>query len=363
MRRRRGFGWLLVAAALVGLTAWLLRDPPSAPPPPAPTFPRAMRPHETRRLEARRVVVKPATPAQPVARPAPAAPEVRRDPVLAALPPSRSAMVIEANALRHSRLGELLIGCLEGRRTALDEVRERLGVDLLEDLDRVAFAGDVTLLSGRFGKARWEEVFSGLESTGYGSDAVIWGGEGHEAFGVWRGEMVLVGRDAATVEAAVDRLEGRAPLGAQALDDGEAYGEVYGVFRGEDLTRLAGGEGSELARQLAEAAERVSIHVDAMNDVSLVAQVDGADDEGLDALARSLSGALSAARVKAGMEGEQVLAQLLDYAQVSPTEGAFELDLALPASFLEDQLADCSWVPWEPDPESLREPDPESLRE
>src|SRR5215471_1388076 len=80
-----------------------------------------------------------------------------RDPVLRALPPAgKTALVIEASAIRNSPLGELLIQCMaRGGDDAFDRFRDEAGIDLLTDLDRVAISEEGMIFSGNFKNARW----------------------------------------------------------------------------------------------------------------------------------------------------------------------------------------------------------------
>jgi hypothetical protein len=69
--------------------------------------------------------------------------------------------------------------------------------------------------------------------------------------------------------------------------------------------------------------------------------VPGADPGALSELARAAGGALAVARVKAGVDGNTDLARFLDFAKVVDQGGSFSVELALPLSFLVEQLAQC----------------------
>jgi hypothetical protein len=58
-------------------------------------------------------------------------------------------------------------------------------------------------------------------------------------------------------------------------------------------------------------------------------------------LGKSLGGALSLARMKAQAEGDEKLAQLLDFAKVRPDGDEFKLELAVPLEAIKQQLAFC----------------------
>jgi len=277
----------------------------------------------------------------------PVEPGPKRDPLLWALPPdpSKPVVVFEANALRHSRLGELFLSCLgEGEQKAIGDLG-RMGIDPLKDVDRVAVTPDGLAVSGFFDKVRWGEVFEGLAGERHG-EAVLYAPEDSRqdpfAAAVWRNQLLLLGRDREALRAAVDRVEGRAP-GSPPIPDGATYGEVYGVLPGEALRALVppGAGSGDLARRLAEVASRVELHADAMNDVAVTARVGGDDRAGLEDLARALGAALAVARVEARASGERELAELLDHARVARGGEGFSLELALPAETLERWFAGC----------------------
>jgi hypothetical protein len=346
--------WVAAAAVLLAIAAALLALGEREPRPKAAEveFPRAMRPEEWDRMKSRRVL--------PVATPAPAEPGVpeapqRRDPFLVALPaaPGEAVIVFEANALRHSRLGELFVACmLERDPRGFERIERETGVDVLKDVDRVGFAGDAVVVSGFFDRARWSALEGrGLVPSRYGDAATIWtargqgGGASGPVLGAWKDQLLVMGPDEGSVRLALDQVEGRAPAGAE-LPDEIAYGEVYGLVPGAALRRLAGDARDDLAERLAAAASRVEIHVDAMRDVAAVVRVRGDDRERLSDLARALGGAIAGARLEAGAVGDDRLSELLDAARVDLGDGSsFALELALPADRLEAWFARCGPAP------------------
>ncbi|HSO00354.1 MAG TPA: hypothetical protein VLS89_18805, partial [Candidatus Nanopelagicales bacterium] len=160
--------------------------------------------------------------------------------------------------------------------------------------------------------------------------------EGAEAFATWGDELLLAAPDPAALEAALDRLEGRAPLPEPSIPDWAAYGDMYGVLSPDDLADMLPEDQSELAARLRQAVQRVEVHLDASEDVALVADVTGPDAADLDDLAKSLGAALTLARAGAADEGEDRLSALLEHATVHPRDGRFSVDLALPLDLLKD---------------------------
>jgi len=347
--RRRSLLWLLAALVLFGLGALLARGctgPEEAARRPPPPLPRHLRPAEARRMEQRQTLPPSAFPDR--SRP--------RDPLLTALsaPDAGTALVFEANALRNSPLGQLLIACLDASRgpdggaSALDSIRE-LGVDPLQDVDRVAIGDDGVVVSGNFSRARWDQLFAGAIPTAYGTKGQLFalpsadGGSG-PVVAAWSGQLLAVTPGEAAARATLDRIEGRLPAG-QVLRDDQAYGDVYGVLKGERLAALVGPGDGPLAGPVLDAAKSVEFHLDATRDVGLVASVSGDDPERLTDLGKALGGALSAARARAAAAGRTDDAQLLEFARVVPGRESFGLEMAVPYEVLQARLAHCGRPP------------------
>jgi hypothetical protein len=357
MNRRRGI-WLALAAVLLAAGAVLMfTGQGEEPEPEAPqvNFPRKMRQEEWKRAQQRRTQVLP----QPDSTPAAAKPPVPRDPVLSALPrgKGRSAVVIEANALRHSPIGELLLDCLmrDGGKQ-LEELRRISGVDPLQDLDRMVITDDGFMLSGNFGKARFNELLKERVSMDYGPSGRVYEpgevvvtrpdgttdrGRTDAAVGTWNDQLLVVGKSPDSVKETLDRVEGRGADEPPLLSEGSTYGEMYGVLSVEQLVRMFPPEQAALAQRLREAASTVELHLDARSDVAMVAQIRGADAAKVTDLGKSLGAAMSMARLKAQADGNKDLAQLLDFAKVQPDGTEFKLELAVPLDVIKDRLAWC----------------------
>ncbi len=374
MSRRRRWFWPATLIGCLLLAAWLMSG--ADPPPPkevaVPAFPRFQTPEDKARADARKKPrpSKPSAPLPPpddeppseVPPPAPAEapPTPHRDPVMTALsrPGGGSALVMEANVLLHSPVGEMILGCMDASAKAeIDDVRQRFGVDLFSSIDRVAVQEGLLAVSGHFAEAEWETIFEGMKPEEHGDFGMVYSQPElsqiaedldeplarEPVVGVWNDELVFLGDSAEEVQAAMDRLEGAAPAGPPPIADREAYGEIYGNVRAEDFTKLlAGGDQGELADLLKRAAERVELHVDARDDVALVARARGPDAQAMDELSRSLGGLLSLGRIQARREGDDELAGLLEHAKVSPFEGDSTVELALPQATLREWLGECA---------------------
>nr|WP_305071217.1 hypothetical protein [Myxococcus sp. RHSTA-1-4] len=282
-----------------------------------------------------------------------------QDPLLAALPrgAGRTAVVIEANALRHSPIGELLLDCMmrDGGKE-LDEFRKKSGVDPLQDLDRLVITDQGMMLSGNFANAKFQELMGDAVSMDYGQGArvyepgetIVTGPDGNTssvhrrpAVGIWNNQLFMVGQNPDDVKAAIDRVEGRGPDEPPTIPEGSTYGEMYGVLSVEHLARLLPPDQAELAQRLRDVAQNVELHVDATSDVALVAEVRGKDKDQVTDLGKSLGAALSLARMRAQAEGEKEMAQLLDFARVQPDGSSFKLEMAVPLSVIQERLAFC----------------------
>jgi hypothetical protein len=358
MNRRRVV-WLCLAVVLLGLAGGLMMTGQGdEPPPEAPQveFPRKMRREDWKRVEQRRTQVVPPSPAVNAQ---PAEPQRPRDPVLAALPrgKGRSAVVIEANALRHSPIGELLLDCLMrdgGKR--MDEFRRISGVDPLQDLDRLVITDKGLVLSGNFGKARFKELFQERTASDYGPGAkvyepgsvVVTGPDGSTrkgrddgVVGTWNDQLLVVGDTPESVKEVLDQVHGAGSNEPPIISEGSTYGEMYGVLSMEQIAKLVPPEQKELAQRLQEVADTVELHMDARSDVAMVAQIRGNDEGKVTDLGKSLGAALSVARLKAQADGNKDLAQMLDFAKVQPDGSEFKLELAVPLEAIKERLAFC----------------------
>ncbi len=349
---------LLAAVLLAALAALLLavseRPHDARAAAPAPQFPRHVRTAEYRRLEERRTLPPPPAAVAAAASVEDASPPPRRDPFLLALPrdPKRALLVLEANALRHSRLGELFVDCVfrDPRHDPFEEVRRELGFDPLKDVDRVALADDGLVVSGFFGNAHFEQLRRESRVSSYGEAGRVYrpldgeSAEGELTVGTWGDHLVVAG-DERFVEQTIDRLEGRAADAPQVIPESLTYGEAYGVLPGDALKVLLRGENAELGERLARIASRIELHADAMRDVAVVARVSGDDEPGLEDLGKAFGAALAVGRFQARVRGDDRLVQLLEHARVERGGRSFSVELALPIDVLEGWFGGCRAAP------------------
>ncbi len=355
MRADRRWLWLGAAALLLGLAAYFMSGTEEPPAPEARVdFPLRQNPDEQARAVRRRTLI-PVLMAAAVLDSG--AKRLRpSDPLLAALPPKgpgTSAVVFEANAIRNSPVGQLLFDCLRARhhgQDPLEDFRQRSGIDLNRDLDRMAVSNHGVLLSGNFQNANWDQLFAGADSRGsYGDQGIVYdissrnGGKGPLALGRWGNQMIIEADTPADIEATIDRLEGRAPDAPPVLDEGDTYGEVYGVIDPADLASALPSDVANVADQLRSAAQQVKMHIDASGDVAMVADISGSDTQQVSDLAKTLGGVLALGRLKVQGDSpaDKILGDLLDQAKVIPADGSFRTELALPLSVLQKHLGWC----------------------
>lgn len=345
---KRKWGWLVAAAVLLVLGAWLMfqSDPPLPDDYRRVHLPTWQSPDEAKRVDARRtVMVLPTLTDAGVMGPPPRP----VDPVMKLMPTTikHGAMVAEFNAIVNSDIGSLMLDCLfEGDDRFLNELRDA-GLDPATAIDRVAFIDDTVVVTGNFQSGAWKTLMPGhpIESD-YGAHAKLYQWPlpdgGTEAMGTWNGTMMLTGDSPESVKAAIDRLESQAPQEPGVLTDDQAYGEVYGVLGVDTLAQVIGQDNAALATTFREAAKNVRIHADVSHDVGLVADIDGTDPTKTEELRRSLGGALSLARMQAQAKGQQEQADLFDAARVRAAgNGAFRMEAGLPYDFMKKVFGDC----------------------
>ncbi|WP_254614877.1 hypothetical protein [Myxococcus sp. CA056] len=359
-KRQKRRVWLVMAALLFVVAALLMflgQGEEKGPAALEVDFPRRMRAPDRERAERRRTQVLPTL--APTDSGTAAEPSRPRDPLLAALPrgPGKTAVIIEANALRHSPIGGLLLDCLmrDGGKQ-LEEFRQKSGVDPLQDLDRLVVTDEGMMLSGNFENARFKDLLGERVSADYGEGARVYeAGESSvtnpdgttmkrrdtSAIATWNNQLLVVGKSPDEVKAAIDRVEGRGPDEPPAISESSTYGEMYGVLSVEMIARLFPPEQAALAQRLRDVAQNVELHLDASSDVALVAEVKGPSADDVTDLGKSLGAALSLARIKAQAGEDKDLAQLLDFAKVKPDGDSFTLEMAVPLAVIQERLAFC----------------------
>lgn len=274
--------------------------------------------------------------------PPPTTPMVGRDKLARALasPGKDGAIVIEVNAIRHSSLVDKLFACQEagkdGETKGIAALKDRLGIDISEDVDRVAFDKDVLAVSGFFQDLKLPAEMGSGESYGDGGrlfkvkddsgvDMVI---------GKVGDELLVTAFSAAEVKGAIDRAEGRSAAGPT-FPDGIAAGEIYGLVGPAFLKDLLGGLDDPAAARLADVVTQSTLQI-AVDDAAALSMdlQTRTPQEGQD-LSKALGGLVAAARAQAEQTGNLELVGLLAQTHIVPRDdGSIALDIALPGTDL-----------------------------
>ncbi len=340
--------WLLLALGLLGVATWLMRSGEPLDTGPRPRtrdvrMPRRASKSELDRAKARRTLPPRPFPTEDVAH------HEVQDPVLRALPPRSEgdlAVVVEVNAIRHSPAAEMLLRCMDAEDKArLDEIRSSFGIDPLQDLDRFVFGPDgTTIVSGDFANLDLDAVQPNKPNptrASYGDHGTILGRGDEKVAATWRDEIVLLADSLEDAQAAIDRLEGRAPITEPALRESMTYGEAYGYVSPSLLADMLP-ERDGLREKILAAASEVELHLDTRSDVGVVVDVKGQDPAALEELGVMIGAALSVSRIQARATEEKEFAELLDMAKVIPDHGSFRLEMAVPLDYLAKNLGECS---------------------
>ncbi len=332
------FSWLLVAGILLGIAAWFMSrgdKPKRAQRDAEVDFPRFPRNEERLRNERRRTL----PPVRPQGDATTPDPMLKRDPLIVALPTdkNKSTVVFEIAGLRDSPVGKAWLDCLmkrDGQR-GLEQFQSEFGLNPIEDIERVAVSSaPLMILSVRGDQLDFDRP--GFAKRVFGSQGAIYEkSPSREVYATWGDSLVLTGPNVTAIEEAITRLESGEPS-EPAIPEWSRYGDIYGSISPSELSDMMPDSQDGLAKKVREAVERVDLHVDASEDVAIVADVAGPGEDDIADLGKSFGAALSLARLKAKSDDNDKLAELLDYAAVHPRGNRFALDVALPFDLLKE---------------------------
>jgi hypothetical protein len=251
------------------------------------------------------------------------------------------AVVFEVNALRHSPLVDALLKCRTQQQgdelAGLELLKTELGIDVTEDVDRVALDAEVLAVSGFFDKLALPPELGDGEVYGDGGRIfTMVDDKGGTAYLAKLGtDLVMTSTSEDELKAAIDRTEGRKEASGT-FPDGVVGGEVYGMVGPallQSLVGMGGGSGQlqGLAGMLTTTKLRMAVDQAAAVslDIGTKSPEDGAE------LAKAIGGAVAMARSHAAAEGQQELAAMLEQARVVPNDdGSIAFDLAVPGDEL-----------------------------
>jgi hypothetical protein len=231
----------------------------------------------------------------------------------------------------------------------LDALRDKLGIDPVNNLDRFVLGPDDLVASGDFRDVHWDQVLAGQTTTRYGdqgSYTLVSSDAGTPMVATcWGDQLFAIDEGPDAARARIDRIEGRGAPPTPLLAEAQTYGDAYGVIDPHLLGGFLGDlipDQAPLQSRLLSAATSLEFHLDASHDLALTAEVRGKDVAALDELARSLDSAFALWRRYAQTHNQPELAALLDQAKVTPGTGSFSVQLALPLETLRDKLANCA---------------------
>jgi hypothetical protein len=316
----------LVVAGLLGRCGEQRRGEVVEAPAPTPVvdYPRD---RALRALQERARAKAPATPTPP---------NPSRDRLTRALssPNKDGAVMFEVNALRHSPLVDALLKCRaqQGADDAngLELLKEEFGIDVTEDVDRVAVDSEVLAVSGFFSKLQLpKDLGAGEAISSTARLYSITSDKGEPAFMARVGDdLVMTSTDRNQLAAAIERAEGRAPASAS-FPDGVVGGEVYGLVGPAMLQGLLGDADPRLAaigKLLTTSAVRMAVD----DDAALSLDLGTASAGDAHTLGAAINGAIAMARADARTNGNTELLGLLEQARVEPRDdGTVALDIAV----------------------------------
>jgi len=341
----RGIYWLVAAGTLIGGGGWLMTQGDAgaaAHERDELAFPTHQRANDLERETVRRTLA-------PLDTAAAAKDAVTHDPLLVALPPDAdTALVFEAGTILRAPVGQAMLACVSAEDRAH---MERSVIDpsksWLDLADRVAFAsspaGELVAVQGKLDAIDITKLAPDAVVHTYGTSAKVYDVAADDArpelhVGVWSGSLVLTSHTRGLVLAALDRLDsgGSAKL---AFDEREAYGEIYGVIGQADLERLAP---PELRERVHDVAAHAEVHVDAIEEVLLVMDVEGSDAKQVEDLGKSLGAALAVGRLEAKREGEDALVRLMDQSRVRLYgDRRLRAEVAVPTDIMTRSMRGC----------------------
>jgi hypothetical protein len=234
-----------------------------------------------------------------------------------------SGFVIEVNAIRHSPLADKLLRCRQATHgDEWKQVIDDLGIDPLEDIDRVGWSGGGVAVGGFFDKLKRPSEWG--DGKAYGDKATVYHHD-DEHVAIVGDDLVLVQPSAAELEQAIDRVEGRAP--SASMPPG-LQGEVTGLI-GPSLIQMLGAEGGPQGAAIAAALEGGKVSMLVGEDAAMSLDVKARSEQESTDMAKAIGAGLAVARARASEEGDDALAALLEQATATSNGTGIAIDVAV----------------------------------
>lgn len=261
-------------------------------------------------------------------------------------PKSGALLSVQVNAIRNSELATKIMRCREQELSpSLKQVQEALGIDPLQDIDRLALGENVVVMSGFFSGLRVPESFG--EGQDLGQNAQLYTlplpeqqaeeGPTETYLAVVDDQLILLGNTRQDIDDSIARIHDPEPSDNAMLDD-ELNSSDLGGFLGPGFVQKLLGDNPDdpLSQQISQTVQNARFRANVDDAVMISTDLTGTDAAQVKDLSQSIAGGLSAMRLKAAHEGDQDLATLLDLARVKQEEENGELspnialDLAVP---------------------------------
>jgi hypothetical protein len=249
-------------------------------------------------------------------------------------PDSDGIMVVEWNALLNTPLIEKMMACQASESSKVfNELKDGLGLDVKNDIDRIGFDNGAVVVSGFFKDIKVPEEFG--TGAAYGDSGRIFtqkDAEGAETFVTRVGDDILIIEDSLEhAKEAVDRVEGRGPTQTAPVEEG---GEIYGVL-GKSMFAGFAASDDPMQKKVAEVMQSARVRMNVDEAVSASIDATATDASQAKDLASALGAALSVARQQATAAGDNDMASLMEQARIEPKDdGTFAVDVAVTGSFL-----------------------------
>lgn len=261
-------------------------------------------------------------------------------------------LFVEFNGLQHNPLAEALLDCHKDQiDQTIKGVLDGFGIDLRKDVDRIAIAPDLFAISGFFEHFKLPTPPPGsasLQAENYGAGGQIFdlsqyadqNSNKNHHFAQVGENLLLISRERASLEQAIDRIEGREAIGVRPAFYGAA-GDLYGQIAGAWLAPLQTLLAHNVDRESMDpqTIDKLLVRSFVDDHLAISADIQLKDPQKTPELINMGRGLLAAARFDAMNKGDKKLASILDQVKLFQTpKGGIASDLALPKDLVLEML-------------------------